>query len=177
MLVRIFVITAGAIGTLLAWPGMAQAQSVQQWPWIPQGPCSDQTIKGTWLFTVHGEALSSPNTPPITTTLIDGVGTITFDGKGNLTQQDFIVRNSVPPTNSTTNGFTPGETGTYTVYADCTGKAEILLGSPSNTRTLALVVSPAAGTIHAVVSAATVGGSTAYLQVHSDFEKISNSVP
>ena len=163
-----------AIG-LLAWPGMAQAQSTQQWPWIPQGPCSDQTIKGTYLFTVQGMTLASQGVPPTVVTFNTGVGTIKFEGNGNFTQQDFVVHNANPPSNSTTNGFGAGETGTYKVYADCTGNAEINVpGPPSATIDLVLVISPPAGTIHAVVSAATLNGAPSYLQTHSDFEKISN---
>jgi hypothetical protein len=165
---RIFAIAA-AIVTLTASPSIAEAQT-QDWPGTPR-PCSDQTITGTYLFTVHGKILTA-TTPPEVVVWLDGVGTITFDGNGGLAQQDFVVHNAVPPNNSSTNGFGQGETGTYTVFADCTGNAQII--SASSTLTLALVVSPK-GTIHAVVSSATMGGNPALAQTYSDFEKISNA--
>jgi hypothetical protein len=156
---RIFAVAA-AIVTLTAGPSLAQAQLT---------PCSDQTIKGTYLFAVHGKALT-PTTPPAVVVWIDGVGTVTFDGNGGFTQQDFIVQNAVPPDNHSTNGFGVGETGTYTVFPDCTGHLQII-AEPS-VLNLALVISPAAGTIHTVVSSATLGGSPVLVQTYSDMERI-----
>jgi hypothetical protein len=71
-------------------------------------------------------------------------------------------------------GFHTEETGTYSINSDCTGSAEITLGE-GNTRTLALVISQGGFVIHAIVSAATVGGSPALLQVYSDFERTNRS--
>jgi len=135
--------------------------------------CSDGTIQGDYAFTVHGQALSADGSTSVA--LIDGVGTITFDGAGNLEQQDYIIKNGTqspgglgPPNPS---GFHTGETGTYTVNADCTGSANIVL-SPGNERSLAFVISRSGRSIHAVVTSAVVNGSPAVLQVYSDFEKI-----
>ena len=145
---RIFAATAATV-TLAAGPCMAQG-------------CGNETIKGTYLFTVHGKALN-PATPSAVVAWLDGVGTITFDGNGGSTQQDFVVHNAVAP-----NGFTQGETGTYTVNADCTGTAET--ATENGSVALMLVISPLKGTIHAVVQ----NKSTGLSQTYSDFERISN---
>jgi hypothetical protein len=101
-------------------------------------------------------------------------GTVTFDGNGGLIQQDFIVENAVAPNNQTTNGFRHGETGIYAVYPDCTGKAEIHLPGSSVVLNLTTVISPAAGTMHSVVSSLTVGGNPVLAQTYSDLERIGN---
>ena len=80
-----------------------------------QANCSNATIQGDWAFTVHGNALTPDGA---SVARIDGVGIITFDGFGNLRQQDFIVVNGVHPDPK---GFHGNESGTYQVGADCTG--------------------------------------------------------
>jgi len=109
-----------------------------------QAACSNATIQGNWAFTVHGNALT-PNGAPVAR--VDGVGIITFDGFGNLRQQDFIVVNGVHPP---PDGFHGNERGTYQIGADCTGIATINFGAGSSVD-LAIVVSRAARTIHTVV--------------------------
>jgi hypothetical protein len=138
---------------------------------VAHANCSESTIRGDYAFTVHGQALSTDGAT--TTGLIDGVGIISFDGGGNLTQEDFVVRNGteVPGGATSPDGFHIGESGTYSVNDDCTGTANIVLG-PGNTRTLALVISNSGRSIHAVTSAALVTGSPSLLQVHADYEKI-----
>lgn len=137
---------------------------------VARADCSDSTIRGDYTFTVHGQSLSADGTT--STGLIDGVGVITFDGAGNAYQEDFVVRNGMelpggPPNPS---GFHTGETATYSVNPDCTGSAVITLGE-GNTRALALVVSQSGLAIHAIVSATTVGGLPALIQVYSDFQR------
>jgi hypothetical protein len=133
-----------------------------------QANCSNATIQGNWTFTVHGNALT-PNGAAVAR--IDGVGIITFDGFGNLRQQDFIVVNGVHPP---PDGFHRNESGTYQVGADCTGIATINFDTdkPPDKRSavdLALVVARTARTIHTVVSAARPNDSLR--QVYSDLEK------
>jgi hypothetical protein len=132
--------------------------------------CSNSTIQGDYTFEVHGEALSPDGSTVVGE--IDGVGVITFDGQGNLTQEDYVVRNGTevagdPPNPS---GFHTGETGTYMINEDCTGTANITL-SEGNTRTEALVVTKR-GTLHGVLYAATVNGAPATLQVATSYQKI-----
>jgi hypothetical protein len=132
--------------------------------------CSNSTIQGDYTFEVHGETLSSDGSTVIGE--IDGVGVITFDGQGNLSQEDYVVRNGTeapggPPNPS---GFHTGETGTYTINEDCTGSVNITL-SEGNTRTEALVVTRT-GTLHGVLYAATINGAPATLQVATNYQKI-----
>jgi hypothetical protein len=133
--------------------------------------CSDSTIRGDYTFTVHGNGLAPDGVT--STGRFDGVGTINFDGGGNLVQQGFVVRNGVevPGASFNPSGFVTDQGGTYSVNPDCTGTAVINL-APGNERTLAFVISKAAHTIHAIVATGTVGGNPALVQVYSDFEKI-----
>ena len=128
-----------------------------------QANCSNATIQGNWTFTVHGNALT-PNGAAVAR--IDGVGIITFDGFGNLRQQDFIVVNGVHPP---PDGFHRNERGQYHIGADCTGKATIDFGDGTSVD-LALVVSRAARSIHTVVSSA-LPADSGLRQVYSDLEK------
>src|SRR5215469_10326585 len=114
--------------------------------------CSNATIQGNWTFTVHGNVLT-PSGAPVAR--VDGVGIITFDGFGNLRQQDFIVVNGV----SDPNGFHRHESGTYQVGADCTGFATINFDTDKppaqqSAVDLEFVIARAARSIHTVVSAA-----------------------
>jgi hypothetical protein len=93
--------------------------------------CSNQTLKGAYSFSIHGEALGIfVGTPPTLQrfpfpTIVDGVALMTFDGAGKFTAVDFIMRNGAsiigPTTAVTPGGFRAGETGTYVVNSDCTG--------------------------------------------------------
>ena len=151
-----------AIGSLFALAVMAG---------VARADCGAGSLRGDYSFTVHGEALSADGTT--VTGLIDGVGLIEFDGQGKLVQEDFVVKGGTEVPGGATNasGFHTGEQGTYTVNADCTGAAHIVLG-PGNERFLALVITNGGRSAHAIVSAALVGGQTALLQVYSDFEKL-----
>jgi hypothetical protein len=96
--------------------------------------CSNATLKGPYSISTHGEAIGFFVGTTLTrfpfATLVDAVQITTFDGTGNLTAIDFIVRNGVPVVGATTmpNGFRTGETGTYSVAPDCTGT--IVLNTP-----------------------------------------------
>jgi hypothetical protein len=133
--------------------------------------CSNGTIRGDYAFTVHGVSLSPDGAT--STGLFDGVGIINFDGRGNFTQEDFVVRNGrqVPGGPPNPSGFHTGEGGTYSVNDDCTGTLDLQL-SPGNERSAALVISKSARTIHSIVSDAVVGGNPALVQIHADFERI-----
>src|SRR5260370_11429095 len=87
--------------------------------------CSNATLIGTYAFRVSGEVFSSGST---IAAYRDGVAMTTFNGMGGLSQKDFIMANGAqsPPTGI----FNSEPTGTYTVNADCTGKATIIVPSP-----------------------------------------------
>ena len=133
--------------------------------------CSLSLLHGDYSFTVHGHALSADGST--STTLIDGVGLITFNGDGTATQEDFVVRNGVEVTGGPPNpsGFHTGETVTYTVNSDCTGALTITL-TPGNTRSDAFVITQRGKAIHAVVSEATTSGEPILLQAYADFESL-----
>jgi hypothetical protein len=84
--------------------------------------CSDATLYGEYAFTVSGQIFL----PSGASILRQGVALTHFDGAGHLTQVDEVLSSPnatvVPgaPVDPVT-GFHDHETGTYTVYADCTG--------------------------------------------------------
>jgi hypothetical protein len=93
--------------------------------------CSNATLKGDYGFTVHGEQVgivtaAGPQFFPVPVP-IDGVAMTYFDGKGNLTQVDFVMQDGRkrPGATDPTTGFDGNQTGSYTVFPDCTGNFEI----------------------------------------------------
>jgi hypothetical protein len=84
--------------------------------------CSDATLYGDYAFTVSGQIFL----PNGTSILRQGVALTNFDGAGHLSQVDEVLSSPnatvVPgaPVDPVT-GFHDLETGTYTVYGDCTG--------------------------------------------------------
>src|SRR5271170_1369479 len=122
--------------------------------------CSRATLKGDYGFTIDGY---QPN-PDGTISPIKGVAITHFDGAGKLTQQDFVVTAGVlnPGQGDAETGFqfTTGETGTYSVSANCTGRMEIDLNAPvppgsglsPGVIKLMIVVTHHGNAIHAVVA-------------------------
>jgi hypothetical protein len=109
----------------------------------------------------------------------DGVALTYFDGGMHLTQVDWVMSNSFPlagPTDKA--GFHISETGTYTVFPDCTDTAEIDFPAPPGSTgaviKLMFVLSNHGHTIHAMVSQWIPPGSTTPVPVsmHSDGEKL-----
>jgi hypothetical protein len=131
-----------------------------------QARCSNATIQGDWAFTVHGNLLTPPD-GAISIARVDGVGIITFDGFGNLRQQDFIVANGVHPDPKE---FHKGQSGNYQIGADCTGFAHIDFPADQSSLELALVISKTARSIHTVVFDGVPAG--VLRQVYSDLEKV-----
>jgi hypothetical protein len=84
--------------------------------------CSDATLYGEYAFTVSGQIFL----PSGASILRQGVALTHFDGAGHLTQVDEVLSSPnatvVPgaPVDPVT-GFHDQETGTYSVYGDCTG--------------------------------------------------------
>jgi hypothetical protein len=152
-------VSLGAFAALFLTAGVAHAS------------CSNGTIRGAYAFTVHGDLLSPDGAT--STGRIDGVGMITFDGRGNFVQEDFVVRNGVqlPGGPSNDSGFHADESGTYSVNDDCTG-TETLQLSPGNERTVAFVISKSARTIHGIVASAVINGNPSLTEVYVDLEKV-----
>lgn len=105
--------------------------------------CSNRTLLGDYAFHIEGAFVDAP-----TPLLLRGVALTRFDGRGKLTQVDHVVFDGmVPPID-----WTPA-TGTYRIYADCTGQAEIIIpGSPFSPVILRLVVGADGRRIETVVS-------------------------
>lgn len=108
---RILILTVCLVS--LALTSMAQdAQS---------SSCSNRTLHGDYAFRISGEVFSQSGL-----NYRDGVAMTHFDGNGGLTQVDWVMANGVPvPGPLDQNGFHDNETGSYNVYANCTGDAEI----------------------------------------------------
>ena len=122
------------------------------------GACSNASLKGKYGQTISGELLPGPGVvlPQ------NGVAMTNFDGKGNFTQEDFVVINGSP----TSSGFETGETGTYTVNSDCTGTATINYPDGSWID-LELVVVNQGREFRTVVSFLSMGGSAVPVNIGS----------
>jgi hypothetical protein len=118
---------SAAAVALSALGGVAQAQNTDN------DGCSNATLQGDYAFTVHGEFLglvtaTGPQYFPAPVP-IDGVSMLNFDGKGNFTQVSVSVLGGVTvpgPTDPET-GFGINQSGTYTVFPDCTGNFDLSL--------------------------------------------------
>lgn len=162
--------------TVLALCGSARAQSNDN------DGCSNSTLKGDYAFTISGRIFN----PDGTFTLVNGVAMTNFDGKrdaqgkGGLTQVDFIVSNpplpGPPSPTDPLTGFRTQESGTYQVFADCTGQATI--NFPPHPGGFAIqytfVLSNQGHKIHFVVSALTPPFAPGPIPVaiHGDAEKL-----
>ena len=97
---------------LLALSGVARADDQDK------EVCSNATLHGDYGFTISGQILGGPAPGPV-----NGVALTTFDGKGDLTQTDFVVKSGAAAGPLGT--FRTGEAGTYAVNSNCTGTATI----------------------------------------------------
>jgi len=138
--------------------------------------CSNALLTGDYAFKISGQVLP-PGGTPISR---EGVAMTRFDGRGGLTQVDFIMANGSPtpgPTDPLT-GFHTGETGNYQIFPDCTGTAEIRFPAPPGSTgaviDLMLVLSNHGHTIHTIVSRLIPPGSVnpVPVSIHSDAEKV-----
>jgi hypothetical protein len=126
--------------TVLALSGAARADRDHN------DGCTKATIRGDYAFSVTTWTLPPSQiwTPGFV------VGLTTFSGKGELTQIDYPAGSALPE-------FRSGQTGTYTVNEDCTGRATVFLniGGPGvghGVIDLAFVISNGGRSIHGVVS-------------------------
>ena len=159
------------LASALLFPLNAPAQSADK------DVCSDATLKGDFAFTITGQILP-PGQPPISR---EGVAMTHFDGQGNLTQVDYLVANGAAvsgPTDPVT-GFHTDETGTYKVFSDCTGEAEIRFPAPPAMSSgvvidLKFVLSNHGRRIHTIVTKLVPPGSSIPVpaSIHSDAEKV-----
>jgi hypothetical protein len=161
------ILSATAIA-LLSLSGAAQAGGPGG-PGRPGGLCSNETLKGPYGFTGHGEILGliGPDNKVhafASTLILDDVALVTFDGAGNFSRTDFGVIGGLPKGGQTT--FNPNQSGTYTVNPDCTGTMKVVYTAggpvPAGVETdLQMVVAQDGTLIESVVSKAiTTSGQT-----------------
>ncbi len=141
----------GMMAALIALPalsGVARADSDHN------DGCTNATLKGDYAFTVNTWTL-----PPSQQIWTPGfvVGLTSFDGKGGLKQIDYPAGSALPD-------FRMGQTGTYTVNRDCTGRSTVFLnvggqGVGHGVIDLAFVISNGGSSIHGVVAHLTPPGS------------------
>ncbi len=128
MKIRHLSILLATAAALLSISGAAQADGHGN-PGGSRGLCSNATLKGHYAFTGHGEILGliGPDKQVhayASTSILDDVALVTFDGEGTFTRTDFGVIGGLPKGGQTT--FNPNQTGTYTVNSDCTGTMKIV---------------------------------------------------
>lgn len=94
--------------------------------------CTNSTLKGDYASTVSGQLFHADGTVETR----QGLVMAHFDGHGNFTQTDFVLNTLNGQTSPTPGpvdpqtGFQNHESGTYQVYADCTGNLEIHFAPP-----------------------------------------------
>lgn len=137
--------------------------------------CTNATLTGDYGFRITGTVLTTPPQDR------EGVAMTRFDGKGGLTQVDFVIVNGVAQTAPTdpVTGFHIDEMGTYTVNSDCTGSAVIHFPVPPGGTSgaeidLMFVLSNGGQTIHTIVTSLIPPNSTTPVpaSIHSDAEKL-----
>jgi hypothetical protein len=91
--------------------------------------CSDQTLQGSFGYTVSGSITAS--TGPFAAGEFAAVGRITFDGRGHVATVRTLSDNGLVLQDD-------AGTGTYSVNPDCTGSFNITVGPPGNAAVLNL---------------------------------------
>ena len=150
--------------------------------------CTLATLKGDYAFTISGTFWTGPD---LVNNAVQraGIAMTHFNGLGGLSQVDFVKASpnapplpGIPPADPVT-GFHYKETGSYTVFADCTGNFTItnpdFVGTsiPGPVITVNFVISNGGRAIHTVVTSLVVthpDGSTASLTalIRSDGYKV-----
>jgi hypothetical protein len=162
-----------AVATFLAALALISGTTLAQS--IDSG-CTTNTLYGEYALRISGQ-IYGPTGAVVQQR--DGVALTYFDGASHLAQVDWVMSNGFPlagPTDKA--GFHTRETGTYTVFSDCTGTAEIDFPAPPGSTgaviNLMFVLSNHGRTIHAIVSQLIPPGSTTPVPVsiHSDGEKL-----
>src|ERR1700722_1040578 len=93
--------------------------------------CDNGSLSGVYPFVANGFTVGIYDSSGVLQRLtppqpLSSVGQFTFDGQGTFTRVDFNVGNGVPANNASTpvneSGFRIGQTGTYSISEDCTGR-------------------------------------------------------
>jgi hypothetical protein len=153
--------------------------------------CRNSTLKGDYAFTVSGQVFMpvKASDGTVTTVVIqrDGIAMTTFDGEGHLSQVDFVLASPnapmpvpppPPPSMDPLTGFHDMETGTYTVFPDCTGTFSITTPKTSPTITVKFALSNGGRSIHTIVTSLTLPGATVPVPalIHSEGHRLGRIV-
>jgi hypothetical protein len=150
--------------------------------------CTNHTLKGDYAFTVSGQVFVPVKATDGTVTTVviqrDGIAMTHFDGEGNLSQVDFVESFPLPnppppppPTDPVT-GFHTEETGTYTVFADCTGTFTIKTPPTSPIVVVKFALSNGGRSIHTIVTSLTLPGTAMPVPalIHSEGHRLGRIV-
>jgi hypothetical protein len=146
-------LSKGTLVATIALPALSTAT------WAAGGDdfgCSNATLKGEYAFGVT--AYTPPGLPRGPPEVVAGIKV--FDGRVNLTQRDYQGDRLRTIGQS---DFSTGETGTYTVNANCTGSMVINVPVPglsTGVINIMFVISDGGRHIHEVVSEFTPPGFT-----------------
>jgi hypothetical protein len=172
------------VAALSVVSGVAQAQVSDN------DGCSNATLRGDYAFSTHGALLgflisgvpqyfSSP-------VPLDAVAMSNADGRGKFTTVGFNVLNGVVPPGPTDpeTGFEIDQSGSYTVFPDCTGDFELNLPGPISV-SAKFVLAKNGREIHAliyqehvpspVLGCTSPSGCDVLPQYHSDGTKLQSS--
>jgi len=130
--------------------------------------CSNATLKGLYGFSLRGEFIGffdaggNPHRIP-NPDIIDAVSIQKFDGTGAFTRSDYVSSDGFkrPGLTDPTTGFDTGETGTYTVFPNCTGIMHITFPAPiaSTIIDIRFVLTEGGHRLHGVVSHQEIAGA------------------
>jgi len=134
---------------------------------LAHGSCSNASLKGQYGQTISGQIL--PGNGVVLPQ--NGVAMTNFDGNGKFTQVDFVVIDGSPQSSK----FQTGETGTYKVNSDCTGKARINYQNGSWID-LELVVVNQGSEFRTVVSVLNMGRKTVPANIGSSGTRVDSTV-
>jgi hypothetical protein len=129
--------------------------------------CSNATLKGLYGFSLRGEFIGfidaggNPHRIP-NPDIVDAVFIQKFDGTGGFTRSDYVSSDGFkrPGFTDPTTGFDTGETGTYTVFPNCTGVMHIAFPAPiaSTIIDVRFVLTERGHRLHGVVSHQEIAG-------------------
>jgi hypothetical protein len=94
--------------------------------------CSDSTLNGGYASTISGQIFHAAGTVETR----QGLVLMHFDGKGNFTQEDYVLdtlngtTSLTPGPSDPKTGFQNHESGTYHMNGNCTGDLEIHFAPP-----------------------------------------------
>lgn len=115
--------------------------------------CTDETLRGSYGFTISGTRPSGP--PPAPLEQFVGLAISHFDGEGHLTQPTGSSHGSVSGDSQTDTGY-----GTYSLNPDCSGTMTLNLTgrTPAVTLRLWMIVVGGGEGVNLVVMTPTPGG-------------------